>query len=113
MGCPVIASISGVDMVLIVAEPSLSGINDMKIIVNTGNVFGNKISVCVNKYGTNLENTDKIQKICMGKEINFVGKIPYDICAVNPMNQGKTIVDFDCESAVAVEDVYKNVIGLI
>ena len=46
IGCPVIASLSGVDMVLIVAEPSLSGISDMERIIKTAQQFKTKIAVC-------------------------------------------------------------------
>jgi len=60
IGCPVIASISGVDAVLVVAEPSISGISDMERIIATAKGFGVIIMVCVNKYDTNLENTEKI-----------------------------------------------------
>ena len=58
IGCPVIASLSGVDMVLIVAEPSISGISDMERIINTAAKFGTKTAVCINKYDTNIENTE-------------------------------------------------------
>ena len=44
IGCPVIASLNGVDMVLIVAEPSLSGISDMERIIKTAAKFGTKLS---------------------------------------------------------------------
>ncbi len=54
IGCPVIASLSGVDMVLIVAEPSISGISDMERIINTAAKFGTKTVVCINKFDTNI-----------------------------------------------------------
>ncbi|MFA7221065.1 MAG: ATP-binding protein, partial [Synergistaceae bacterium] len=56
IGCPVIASLSGADMVLIVAEPSLSGISDMERIIKTARIFGVIIAVCVNKSDTNPDN---------------------------------------------------------
>ncbi|PHJ39937.1 hypothetical protein P378_00335 [Desulforamulus profundi] len=59
IGCPVIASLSGVDMVLIVAEPSISGISDMERIIKTAEMFQTKTAVCINKYDTNIENTQK------------------------------------------------------
>ncbi len=59
IGCPVIASISGVDYVLVVAEPSLSGISDMERIVTTASRFGVKTFVCVNKFDVNIEYTDE------------------------------------------------------
>ncbi|MGD9762037.1 MAG: 4Fe-4S dicluster-binding protein, partial [Candidatus Izemoplasmatales bacterium] len=53
IGCPVIASMSGVDLILLVAEPSKSGISDLKRIIKTANSFKLKIAVCINKYDLN------------------------------------------------------------
>jgi len=64
IGCPVIASLNGADMVLIVAEPSISGINDMERIILTAKHFDMKIAVCINKYDINLENSQKIEDFC-------------------------------------------------
>lgn len=61
IGCPVIASLSGVNMVLIVAEPSISGISDRERIIKTAEKFQTKIVVCINKYDTNIKNTEKIE----------------------------------------------------
>ena len=62
IGCPVIASLSGVNMVLIVAEPSISGISDMERIIKTAETFRTKIGVCINKHDTNSANTEKIEE---------------------------------------------------
>jgi MinD superfamily P-loop ATPase len=113
IGCPVIASISGVDMVLIVAEPSISGISDMERIINTAMKFGTKIAICINKYDTNIENTKKIEKLCEERKLPFVGKIPFDSGAVKAINNGKTIVDIDCISGTAVKKVYQNTMNLL
>ena len=113
IGCPVIASISGVDMVLIVAEPSLSGISDMKRIIKTAEKFNAKIAVCVNKYDTNIENNDNIKKFCRDNNIGFVGEIPFDKKAVEAVNSGLTIVDIDCAAGNAVRDVYKETIKIL
>ena len=67
IGCPVIASLSGVDMVLIVAEPSISGISDMERVIKTAAKFGTKTAVCINKYDTNIGNTKKIEEFCKNK----------------------------------------------
>jgi MinD superfamily P-loop ATPase len=113
IGCPVIASISGVDMVLIVAEPSISGISDMERIINTAMKFGTKMAICINKYDTNIENTKKIEKLCEERKLPFVGKIPFDSGAVKAINNGKTIVDIDCISGTAVKKVYQNTMNLL
>ena len=113
IGCPVIASLSGVDMVLIVAEPSISGISDMERIINTAAKFGTKTAVCINKYNTNIKNTEKIEKFCENQGLPFIGRIPFDSKAVNAINNGQTIVDIDCTSGKAVKEVYHKTINLL
>ena len=110
IGCPVIASISGVDMILIVAEPSVSGINDLERVVRTADHFKTPVAVCVNKYDVNEENTEKIIKLCKEEDLPFVGKIPFDKNAIEAVNKGLTIVDIDCISGEKTRDVYKNTI---
>ena len=106
IGCPVIASISGVDMVLIVTEPSLSGISDMERILKTVANFGPKVAVCINKYDTNLDITEAIEEYCINNNINYVGKIPYDKKAYAATNKGLNITDIDCESGKAVTEIF-------
>lgn len=113
IGCPVIASLSGVDMVLIVAEPSISGISDMERIIKTAANFGTKTAICVNKYDTNLENTEKIEAYCQEKGLTFVGRIPFDSDAVKSVNSGQTIIDIDCTSGKAAKEIYKRTINLL
>ena len=106
IGCPVIASLSGVDMVLIVTEPSISGISDMERIIKTAEKFQTKIAVCINKYDTNLENTERIEAFCQKFKLPFAGRIPYDSDAVKAINNAKSIVDMDCAAGRAVRDVF-------
>jgi MinD superfamily P-loop ATPase len=113
IGCPVIASISGVDMVLIVAEPSVSGISDMERIMGTAAKFGTKIAVCINKYDTNLNNTQRIEEFCKKQAIPLAGRIPFDSNAVKALNNGQTIVDIDCASGKAAKEVYGNTINIL
>lgn len=107
IGCPVIASISGVDMTLVVAEPSISGISDMKRILETAKKFGVETAVCVNKYDTNEENTKKIEAFCREHRIHFFGKIPYDPLAVKAINDMQSIAEVDCPSGAAVKEVFQ------
>ena len=94
-------------MVLVLAEPSVSGISDMERIINTAAKFGVKIAVCINKYDTNLKNTEKIELFCKEQGLPFMGKVPFDSDAVKVVNNGQTIVDIDCISGTAVKEVYK------
>ena len=113
IGCPVIASLSGVDLVLIVAEPSISGITDMKRIIATAQKFGVQVVVCINKYDINLENSKEIEKYCLQNNLIFAGKIPYDISVVKAINSAENIVNFDCPASDAITEVYKKVIKLL
>ena len=113
IGCPVIASLSGVDMVLIVAEPSISGISDMERIINTAAKFGTKTAVCINKYDTNIENTEKIEEFCKKQGLPFIGRIPFDSKAVKAINNGQTVVDIDCISGTAVKEIYHKTMNLL
>ncbi len=112
IGCPVIASLSGVDMALIVAEPSVSGISDMERIIKTAAQFETKTAVCINKFDTNIENTEKIERFCKERGLPFVGRIPFDPDAVKAINNGQTIVDIDCASGAAVKAVYNKTMKL-
>ena len=113
IGCPVIASLNGVDALLIVAEPSISGMSDMERIITTAARFRVKTAVCVNKFDTNIENTNRIEEFCKENNISLLGKIPYDTEAVKAINSGKTIVEVDCPSGNAVREVYNKVVDML
>jgi MinD superfamily P-loop ATPase len=113
IGCPVIASLSGVDLALIVAEPSVSGISDMERIVQTALPFGINIAVCVNKHDINAQMTDRIYLFCEENGIPFTGTIPYDEQAVAAVNSGITIAETDCEAGRAAKKVFENTISLL
>jgi MinD superfamily P-loop ATPase len=113
IGCPVIASISGVDLVVLVTEPTLSGFSDMERIVETSRGFPAKIAVCINKYDLHLKNTETIEKFCMDRGIPLLGKIPYDREAVSLVNKGKTLVDKEGPARDAIKEILVGVLGLI
>jgi len=106
IGCPVIASLNDVDMVLIVTEPSLSGISDMKRIIKTAQYFQTKIVVCVNKYDINELNSNVIEKYCLDNNIMFVGRIPYDSNIPTALNKGESILDHEGLTKEAIINVY-------
>ncbi len=113
IGCPVIASLSGVDMVLIVAEPSVSGISDMERIIHTAEKFQAKAAVCINKYNTNLQNSERIVEFCQQYQLPYAGRIPFDKNAVEAINNGQSIVDMECSAGEAAKEVFKNTMALL
>jgi MinD superfamily P-loop ATPase len=113
IGCPVIASISGVDMILLVTEPSVSGISDMERIIKIAEIFNTKIAICINKFDTNISNTEKIEEFCRIKGISFAGKIPFDSNAVKAINNGQSIAEVDCAAGYAVKDVFNSTMKIL
>ena len=99
IGCPVIASITGMNWVLVVAEPTLSGIHDMKRIVDTAKHFGSLVMVCINKHDVSPEHTQMIVDYCNERGIQMVGTIPFDPLAIEAVNNGVTVVDMPQSTA--------------
>ncbi len=98
IGCPVIASIGQATAVLIVAEPTVSGLHDMERVADLAAFFKVPAMVCINKYDLNDDQTDAIEKTAMDKDIEVVGNIPFDPDFTKSMIQGKTIFEYDNNS---------------
>lgn len=113
IGCPVIASISGVDMVLIVAEPSQSGISDMERILTTVYRFEVPVMVCINKYDTSPEKAEEILSFCKKNNIPFVGKIPLDNEVTKAQNEGTSVIHTDCPASKAIKEIYHEIKNLM
>ncbi len=107
IGCPVHASLSGVDLVLLVTEPSLSGLSDLQRIMDTAFKFSIKQVACINKFDTNLELTEKIIQLCKDRGVPVVGKIPFDPRAHEAVNAGRTIVDVPCAAGDSVRGIFR------
>ena len=113
IGCPVIASVGGVDVGLIVVEPTLSGIHDMERAFGLLNHFKIPSLVCVNKYDLNTENTSRIEEFCKGNGVKVVGKIPFDPIVTEAMVAGKPVVEYSPESKVskAIKALWKQTLN--
>jgi MinD superfamily P-loop ATPase len=113
IGCPVIASVSGVDLVLIVAEPTLSGLSDMERILSTAAQLNARCAVCVNKSDVNEEIAAAIEAFCARETIPFLGRIPYDPGVAEAVNAGIDIIRHGGAAARAVEEIYVRVSKLL
>ncbi len=94
IGCPVIASMSGVDAALIVTEPTVSGIHDMERVLQVTEHFGIRAMACINKYDMNKGKAREIEQYCHGKGIEVVGRLPYSRTATEAMIDVKAIVEY-------------------
>ncbi len=114
IGCPVISSITGSDAVLVVTEPTKSGIKDLTRVVDLCNHFGIFTMACINKYDINEDMSKEIDEYLRSKNIDLVGKIPYDNMVVKSINELKPITKYDDSLAKkAIEDMLNNIKKII
>jgi MinD superfamily P-loop ATPase len=103
IGCPVISSVTGVDLVVAVTEPTLSGWHDLERLIELTGRFQTPIKVIVNKCDLNETMTvDMVNKLdALGIEV--LGKIPYDESMIHALLEGKTITEYDPEGHISAE----------
>jgi len=93
IGCPVIASVTGIDLGVIVTEPTMSGLHDMKRALGLLGHFGIPALVCINKYDLNREKAEEIAEFCAENDIEVVGLIPFDPEVTRAMVAGLPVVE--------------------
>ena len=94
IGCPVISSLSGASLVLLVTEPTLSGIHDLERVIGICRHFGVPALVCVNKYDLNEENTYRIESYCANEGIEVAAKISFDNVVTEAIVRGLPVVEY-------------------
>lgn len=94
IGCPVIASITGVDLAIIVTEPTLSGIHDMERVAQVSKHFNVPTKVVINKFDINPANSEKIEKLCEQENIELIAKIPFSRKVSESIVQGVPFVEY-------------------
>jgi MinD superfamily P-loop ATPase len=111
IGCPVISTITGVDHVVIVTEPSISGLHDLKRTIEITSKFNLKTWVIINKSDLNTNLSSQIEQYCETSGIPILGKIPFDEQVVEAMVNCKSIVEWapESESSVLLKQIYQKV----
>ena len=103
IGCPVIASVTGTDRVLLVIEPSKSGLHDAERLNELVMSFNVPTFAVINKYDINPEITANTEKFLTDNNIPLLGKIPFDKSFVDSMVSGETIIEYEPDSALSKE----------
>ncbi len=101
IGCPVISTITGVNRVIIVTEPTISGLHDMQRALEIVTKFNIKPSIIINKADLNSIMTAKIRKWCKENGIDVNGELVFDAEIVEAMVQGKSIVEYNSENDIS------------
>ncbi|MFC1804007.1 ATP-binding protein [Thermoproteota archaeon] len=109
IGCPVIASLANIDEAVVVVEPTLSGIHDLKRALELLDHFKVTPFVVVNKYDINEENTAELEDYCGENDIILLGKVPFDPVVTRSMVKGTPVVEYDPQSvsSEAIKKIWK------
>ena len=94
IGCPVISSLSGANLALLVTEPTLSGIHDLERVIGVCRHFGVPVLVCINKYDLNEGNTHRIEGYCGKEGIEIAANISFDNVMTEAIVQGLPVVEY-------------------
>ncbi|HPZ15587.1 MAG TPA: ATP-binding protein [Sphaerochaeta sp.] len=113
IGCPVIASLTGATLALMVAEPSMSGLADLKRVIASARVLQVPTAVVVNKADVNREKCEAIEAYCLREEIPFLGTIPYDGSVVELLNRGENLSRSESPAAVAIKTIWERTNALL
>ena len=108
IGCPLIATLSGANLAVVVTEPTLSGIHDLERVVKVAQHFGVKTVVIINKFDINLENSSKIEDWCRKDNIPIIGKIHFDNIITEALVKGLPVVEYsDNKAAKEIKNIWQ------
>lgn len=114
IGCPVISSITGVDAVLIVTEPTISGLHDLERVARLAKHFQVKAFVVINKYDLHEEATRRISRYCDANDLELIGKIPFDEAVTRAMIAGTPLGNLpDSDAFRAIRKIWDRVVAAL
>jgi len=114
IGCPVISSLSGASLALLVTEPTLSGIHDLERVLGVCQHFGVKALVCINKYDINEDNSRRIESYCSSQGVEVASRIPFDNTVTEAMVQGLPVVEYsNNEVSRQIESLWQDISSIL
>lgn len=109
IGCPVVSSLSGADYVILVTEPSASGLHDLKRLVSMLQLFRLKAGCIINKADLHPQQAEEISRFCLDNKIDLLGELPYDKAFTEAMVLGKAIVETNEKIRAILEDIWNTI----
>ncbi len=110
IGCPVISSITGVDDVVVVTEPTISGVHDLKRVVELSSNFGVRLHVVINRFDINVERCEEIEDWCSAHGVDLLGRIPVDESIPRLQEEGKTPVEESTLTGELIREMWEKLI---
>lgn len=113
IGCPVIAAIGGATALVVIVEPTVSGLHDMTRLADLATHFKVPCLLCVNKFDLNIEMTERLEEEARQRKMTILGRVPFDPLFTQAMIAGKTIVEYQDDSlaATAVREVWEAIVA--
>ncbi|MBN1197024.1 MAG: ATP-binding protein [Candidatus Aminicenantes bacterium] len=102
IGCPVIATVTGTTLVLVVVEPTVSGEHDLDRVLGLTRHFNIPAALCVNKWDINPQITQRIEDSARAQGVASLGRIAFDAAMTRAQVRGHTVID---EGGPAAEDI--------
>ncbi len=114
IGCPVISSLSGASLALLVTEPTLSGMHDLERVLQLCQHFNVPAAVCINKYDINGENTRQIERYCYDENVKVVARVPFDAAVTEAIAHGVPVVVYSEGTASReIRHLWHNVVMML
>mgnify|MGYP000928204279 CR=1 FL=1 len=102
IGCPVISTVTGVDRIIIVTEPTMSGLEDMKRVHEVARKFTGDVGIIINKYDLNEAMADRIEGWCVAQGSTLLGRLPYDRRVTEAMISGKSVTEMFPKAEISI-----------
>ena len=99
IGCPVIASITGADVIVAVTEPTLSGKHDLLRVADLAGHFRVPLLVCVNKWDLNPSVAEEIEKVTGERGAAVAGRVRYDRAITMAQIEKTTVIEYTDQGA--------------
>ena len=114
-GCPVISSITGTDLAIIVTEPTVSGGHDLSRVVDLADHFGIPCAIIINKHDLNPAQIEDIERECARREITIVGRLPFDVLVGEVIINGQPLPVYapGSPAEIALRDTWENIMALL
>ena len=111
IGCPVISTVTGVDRIVIVTEPTVSGLSDLARVHAVARKFTGDVGVIINKHDLNPVMSARIEAWCRENGSRVMGLLPFDPGMTEAMVQGRSIIEMYPESEISrlLSDIWNNI----
>ncbi|MCD4691144.1 4Fe-4S binding protein [bacterium] len=114
IGCPVIASITGATLAVVVTEPTVSGAHDLERILSLTARLAVPTAVIVNRWDVHPDGAREIESICERLDVRVAARIPYDPAVTKAQVAGMSLVEYDDgEGAAAMRNASEVIMGLL